>query len=86
MVYTDWGVFNAPERKPFVETYFTITGKNLAAIKTKNVWQSIIQAEVIIKKDSKEDDFHSRLTKYIDDRYFADIRCFNNLIFHSKTL
>lgn len=67
----------------------TKRAKKLRNIKNENQIKKDLKAYLksfIIKKYSSDEDFQIHLIKHIDDRYFKDIRHFNNLIFRHRTL
>jgi len=52
IAYFNVGAFNTPANKPYLETYLTIVGNSVSSKKTGNTYQSSVNIEVKILKDS----------------------------------
>jgi GWxTD domain-containing protein len=50
--YYTSGIFNTPEKKPFLETYLTLVGKSLTAKEVNGNFQNSVNILIIIKQDS----------------------------------
>lgn len=81
--YFNYGVFNIPSGKPFLETYLTVIGKSIRHVKTENGYQGSVNIRIAIYSGEKlviEDKYNLmspvdkdtlNMASFIDDQRYS---------------